>query len=273
MKSFALIGKPLGHSLSPQIHALISEITGLQCSYVLSPLEPDEVRPFICGMAEHGLDGLNATIPHKLAALQSVDSLSPEARAIGAVNTVEVAPGGLIGHNTDYHGFGAMLCAAGIGAAGERCVILGSGGSARAVAAYLADAGAAELLVASRDAAEASARFPGLHAVTYEELRRINGGLLVNCTPVGMFPHAEGCPVDEDIVSRFAAVADLVYNPRETRLLALAGRLGCKRADGLYMLAAQAVCAREIWHGAAMGEAVEREVCTRLAKALEAGHE
>lgn len=268
MKSAVLIGKPLGHSLSPQIHALISEITGLQCSYELRPLEADEVRTFIRGMRDAGLDGLNATIPHKLAALRSVDALSPEARAIGAVNTVEVAEGGLVGHNTDYHGFGAMLEAAGIKAAGERCVILGSGGSARAAAAYLADAGAFGLLIASRDRHDAASRFPGIRAVSYEELKGVSGGLLVNCTPLGMHPHPEGCPVPEAVAGSFAAVADLVYNPRETKLLAMAARLGLKRADGLYMLAAQAVRAREIWHGAKMGPAVEREVYLRLDKAL-----
>ena len=262
---FALIGKPLGHSLSPQIHALISEIVGSPCAYDLQPLDPEEVRPFIRGMAGHGLDGLNATIPYKLAALQSMDSLSPEAQAIGAVNTVELSvEGGLTGHNTDYHGFGAMLSEAGITVRGQRCAIMGSGGYARAVAAWLADAGASDVLVASRDRAEAAKRFPGLKAVCYDELAHDSGGLLVNCTPVGMHPHPEGCPVRQDVIGRFSAVADLIYNPRETALLSTAKRLGCKVADGLYMLSAQAVKAREIWHRRAFGQAVEREVYRRL---------
>lgn len=269
MKNFALIGKPLGHSLSPEIHALISDITGLACTYVLKPLEPDEVRPFIRGLRANGFEGMNATIPYKLAALESVDSLSPEAGAVGAVNTVEVADGGLVGHNTDYHGFGAMLNAAGIKVRGERCVILGSGGAARAVAAWLADAGASELTVASIEMPDAVARFPGARVIPFEELGGVSGNLLVNCTPVGMHPHPEGCPATEAAVGRFAAVADLVYNPRETKLLSIAGRLGLKRADGLYMLAAQAVRAREIWHGAPMGAEVEKEVYDRLGRALE----
>lgn len=271
MKSFALIGKPLGHSLSPQIHELISEIMGLQCTYALKPLEQDEVLPFIRNMKANGLDGLNATIPYKLAALQSVDTLSPEARAIGAVNTVEATVGGLVGHNTDYHGFGAMLSAAGIHVAGERCVVLGSGGAARAAVAYLADAGASELLLASRDKESATARFPGVRAITYQELEGVKGGLLVNCTPLGMHPHAQGCPVAEAVVGNYAAVADLVYNPRETMLLQLAARHGLKRADGLYMLAAQAVRAREIWHGVKLDGEVEGEVTMRLDAALRRG--
>jgi shikimate dehydrogenase len=178
---------------------------------------------------------------------------------------------GLVGHNTDYHGFGAMLDAAGINVKGERCVILGSGGAARAVAAYLADAGAAELLVASIEIADAIVRFPSVRVVSFEELGGVSGDLLVNCTPLGMHPHPEGCPVSESVAGRFAAVADLVYNPRQTRLLTIAARLGLKRADGLYMLAAQAVRAREIWHGALLGAEVEREVYERLGKTLEGG--
>ena len=268
---FALIGKPLGHSLSPQIHGLISEATGLSCEYELKPLEPDEVRPFIQGMGERGIDGLNATIPYKLSALQSVDALSPEAAAIGAVNTVEVTADGLVGHNTDYYGFGAMLQDAGITVRGRRCVILGSGGSARAVAAYLIDAGASEVLLASRDRADASARFPGIKAVSYGELEGSSGGLLVNCTPLGMHPKPEGCPVTKAVVGRFEAVADLIYNPMRTKLLDLAEGLGRKRAGGLYMLAAQAVRAREIWHKVTIGPEVERDVCRRLQNVIEGG--
>jgi len=269
MKKFALIGKPLGHSLSPQIHTLISEITGVQCSYELRPLEPDEVRPFLHNLSSEGLDGLNVTIPYKLTAFETVDTLSPEAQAVGAVNTIEVQPGGLVGHNTDTHGFGAMLQAAAIEVKGERCVILGSGGAARAAVAWLAGHGASEVLIASRDKQEASARFPGVHVVSYTELEGITGGLLVNCTPLGMHPHPAGCPVSESIVGRFSSVADLVYNPRETKLLAIAARLGLQRADGIYMLASQAVRAREIWHGEPMGAGVERQVYERLANLLE----
>ncbi len=264
-----MIGKPLGHSLSPRIHALISEIAGIPCDYELRPLEPEQVKPFLRSLGENGIDGVNATIPYKLAALENMDSLTREAKAVGAVNTVQRLPSGeLVGHNTDYHGFGAMLAEAGIAVKGKRCAILGSGGSARAVAACLSDAGAAEILLASRDQADAAARFPGLLAVDYSALAGMPGGLLVNCTPVGMHPHGDGCPVGEAVVGQFEAVADLIYNPRETVLLARAKRWGLRTADGLMMLAAQAVRAREIWHRRDIGPAVEQEVFRRLDKEL-----
>lgn len=266
---FALIGKPLGHSLSPQIHALISQVTGIACTYELQLLEPEQVRPFIKGLRMNGFDGMNATIPYKLSAHESVDTLSPEARAIGAVNTVELQPeGSLAGHNTDYHGFGAMLTDAGIAVSERRCAILGSGGSARAVAAYLMDTGASDVLLASRDKADAARRFPGLKAVSYDELGHYHGGLLVNCTPVGMHPNPDDCPVAESMIGQFESVADLIYNPRETLMLARAKRMGCTTADGLMMLVAQAVRAREIWHRVPMGPSVEREVYLRLDRAM-----
>lgn len=271
MKAFALIGSPLGHSLSPEIHALISEISALPCTYALCLLEPDAVRPFILRMTDVGLDGLNVTIPYKPAAFACMDALSAEAEAVGAVNTVEVTPYGLVGHNTDCHGFSAMLAFAGIDAAGGPCAVLGSGGSARAVLAALAEAGAPEIVLVSRAPQDAANRFPGVRTASYEELKGIKGHLLVNCTPVGMHPAVDGCPVPEHVVGRFAAVADLVYNPRETRLTSAARRLGLKVADGLYMLAAQAVRAREIWHGAALGCEVEKEVYLRLDTALRRG--
>ncbi len=269
---FALIGKPLGHSLSPRIHALISEIAGIPCDYELRPLEPEQVKPFLRSLGENGIDGVNATIPYKLEALNSMVILSREAFAIGAVNTVELLPGGgLMGHNTDYHGFGAMLASSGISVKGQCCAILGSGGSARAVAAWLVDAGAAEVFLASRDKSDAATRFPGLRAVEYCELQGVSGGLLVNCTPVGMHPNEDGCPVGEAVIGQFAAVADLIYNPRETVLIQHAKQLGCCTADGLMMLAAQAVRAREIWHKRSIGADVEREVYLRLDGELRGG--
>ena len=265
--TFALIGKPLGHSLSPLIHEKISEVTGHNCDYMLRPLEPHEVRPFIRGFSLSGIDGINVTIPYKTVAADAVDACSPEAKAIGAVNTISVGRDGLTGHNTDYHGFLAMLAAAGIDPRGKQCVLLGSGGSARAVAAALMDSGASELLIASRDAAQAAQRFPGLGAIDYAALGSTGGYLLINCTPVGMYPLVDVCPVEQAVVGCFEAVADLIYNPRQTQLLQAAQAAGCAVADGLHMLVAQAVKAREIWHGVGLGADVEQKVIAALGEA------
>lgn len=271
MKRFALIGNPLGHSLSPQIHEHISEVSGLPCAYSLHPLEKGEVRPFLDALrgGAGALDGVNVTIPYKLEAHACMDALSPEAKEIGAVNTVAVdASGALVGHNTDCHGFGAMLTHAGIDARGLRCVVLGGGGSARAAVAYLRQAGAGDIWVVSRDASSAAARFPGVAVAGYGALDGLSGGLLVNCTPLGMHPHTEGCPADEAVIGRFDAAADLVYNPLETVFLRRAARLGLRRAGGLMMLVAQAVRAREIWHGRPLGPGAEAEVYRRMAPSV-----
>ncbi len=270
MNFYVLIGNPLGHSLSPRIHALISEVTGVPCEYALMPLETGAVEPFLRSLAEGGIDGVNVTIPHKVLAAQSVDALSPEARSLGAINTIRPTPRGTVGHNTDLHGFQAMLDAAGIAPEGQRCAVLGAGGSARAVTAVLRQRHAAEIFVVSRQPEAVTTPFPGAQLIDYDKLRGMDGGLLVNCTPVGMSPRVEGCPVDGAVVARFGAVADLIYNPKETVLLRMSAERGLPRANGLLMLVAQAVRAREIWEDARYGTAVERAVHDRLAAEWEA---
>ena len=257
MLRFALIGQPLGHSLSPLLHRYIAEAAGFSCEYLLRPLQPEGVRPFISGMAAAGLQGINVTIPYKLAALEAVDEVTATARAIGAVNTVAMMNGRTTGHNTDYYGFGAMLAAAGIDPAGRSATVLGSGGAARAAVAWLVDSGC-EVTVASRS----ETPLFGAKAISFDSIGC--GYLLVNATPVGMAPHVDGCPVAEETLRRFAAVADLVYNPRQTRLLQASSALGLACADGLYMLVAQAVRAQEIWQGIQLGQPVERAVYDRL---------
>ena len=194
MRRYALIGNPLGHSLSPQIHGLISEVTGTRCEYRLMPMAADAVGPFLRSLPGSGIAGVNVTIPHKQLAAQNVDELSPEARVLGAINTIQVTESGTTGHNTDVHGFRAMLASAGIAVAGKRCVILGAGGSARAVSAALQAEGAAEILVVSRDPGKVTAPFPGAKLIAYSELLGVQGNALVNCTPVGMHPQTGQSP-------------------------------------------------------------------------------
>lgn len=268
MKHFALIGYPLGHSLSPLLHGYIAKETGLDFTYTLHPILPDQVPDFIHNLAKSGIDGLNVTIPHKLSALASVDGLSQEAQEIGAVNTVQVTAYGNIGHNTDYYGFGAMLRHAGISFAGKNALVLGSGGSARAVVAYLADHGAGQIYMASRNRQEAAILFPQVETVEYDEIHRLHGGVIVNCTPVGMSPHVDACPLQDGDCAGFEAVADLVYNPRRTRLIALAQRMGQTTSDGLYMLVAQAVQSQRIWQNIDLSPSVEEAVYQHMSREM-----
>ncbi len=216
--------------MSPKIHNLI---TGN--GYRLFERAPDEVGEFV---KNSGLSGFNVTVPYKKTVVPFLDSLSDEAVRTGAVNTVVCKNGKLCGHNTDVYGFKALLKKADIGVHGKRAVILGSGGAAAAVKAALTDLGAKEIFTVSRSGE--------LNYTNVYDLKTAD--LIVNATPVGMFPFEDGCPVEFSRFERIGAAVDLIYNPLRTHFTDNAQRLGIKTADGLYMLVAQAVRSCELFY-------------------------
>lgn len=247
---YGLLGGKLGHSLSPQIHELFFQYTGIDGSYRLLETEAAAL-PQRLQQLRNTFDGCNVTIPHKIAVMPLLDKIAPEAAAIGAVNTIHFTAAGAWGYNTDYFGFGRMLAYNGIEVDGRRAAILGSGGAARAVTAYLADQGAEELYLVTRTPEKVDPHFyeiaPGLQVISYDELRRLDGRLLVNCTPVGMYPRTEASPVGSSVTAAFTAAVDLIYNPAQTLFLQQAKAAGHQAVNGLFMLVAQAVAAQEIW--------------------------
>lgn len=319
MKRFCLIGEHLSHSLSAVIHTRLFELLGVQGRYDLRELSPAEAASAAQRLTGEGYDGFNVTIPYKEVILPQLSGLSPEAAAIGAVNTVAAgrpplapevhlahrlaasrgsdngAPSqpspckplaggpaegeqpptgtGLYGYNTDYAGFGQMLQSAGIDPAGGVAAVLGTGGAYRAAAAWLLDCGVKRLYAVTRRPSQAGerARLPGwreddrLQVIGYDAIKGIAGALVVNATPVGMFPHTGVSPVGEQILSKFDAAADLIYNPRETEFLRLARQVGKPAVNGLTMLVAQAVAAQEIWLGRSIDPAVVGALTAELA--------
>ena len=248
---YGLLGHPLGHSLSPQLHDLL----GLG-DYALWDLEEEDAIRFV---REGDWAGLNVTIPYKRAVLPLMDELSREAAAAGAVNTVERRGGRLIGHNTDVDGFLSMARRAGIPLKGRSAVILGAGGAAGAAAAALESAGASVTTVSRRG----KVRFGDLQALTDTQV-------LVNATPVGMSPDADGLPCDIGLFPKLEAVLDLIYNPLRTRLDLAAEARGVLRGDGLWMLAAQGACSEGIWLKKAPGEETVERAYRALKKATTA---
>jgi shikimate dehydrogenase len=228
---YGLIGEHLGHSYSPFIHSLLGS-----SPYQLVSLRPEELGPFI---KAGDFAGLNVTIPYKKAVMPYLDHIAPEARAIGAVNTIVRRPDGLWGYNTDYQGFLYAAERAGISLKGKKVLVLGSGGASAAVQAAAAGAGAAEVLVVSRTG-----------ALNYENVYAEKGAeIIVNATPVGMYPRNRGKLVE---LSRFCScrgVIDLVYNPLYTPLLLDARELGIPFSNGLSMLVAQAKYASDLFQG------------------------
>lgn len=230
-KIYGLIGNPLGHSFSPQIHAGLGDYV-----YKLFPMEEDAVGPFLTARE---FEAINVTIPYKQTVMPYCDRIAPEALAIGSVNTiVKEADGTLSGYNTDYFGFKLMLERAGIAVEGKKCLVLGSGGSSKTVVCVLTDMGASSVTVISRSGEN-----------NYDNIdRHSDADVIVNTTPVGMYPKNGAQAVDLDRFSRLTGVADLIYNPEKTALILQAERKGIPCTGGLYMLVAQGAKASEFFH-------------------------
>ncbi|MDH7570090.1 MAG: shikimate dehydrogenase [Armatimonadota bacterium] len=257
----AVWGWPVRHSLSPPMHNAAFRHLGMDWCYVPFAVAPQHLADAVRGVRALGIVGVNATIPHKEALVQLVDEVDPEARAVGAVNTIHNDGGVLRGYSTDGEGFLGALQREGFDPAGKRAVILGAGGSARCVAVALARAGAAHLTIANRTPERAAqlahlvqsrggvADATGLHP---QPLQRAIAGadLLVNTTSVGMHPHEDDpLLVPEEALHPGLLVYDLIYSPPETRLLAAARRRGARTANGLLMLVLQGAASFRIWTG------------------------
>lgn len=251
---FGLIGEKLGHSLSPQIHNLFFKELGLDNTYDLIELKPEELEEFLA-TAGNTYAGLNVTIPYKVDVMESLKSVSLDAKAIGAVNTIQFKGENGFGFNTDYFGFGRMLDNAGIKLANKTVVMLGNGGAAKAVLQYILSQFPAEVYVATRDEDKAReklvdflTRKEDIKFVSYEELAtRVHGDVMINTTPVGMHPNVDDSPVTKEALAGYEAAVDIIYNPEVTKFLAYGKEQGCVTCNGLYMLVAQAIASEEIW--------------------------
>jgi shikimate dehydrogenase len=254
----AVIGDPVEHSLSPALHNAAFAALGLDWVYVAFRVPAGSAPAAVEAMRTLGLAGLSVTMPHKEAVAAAVDRLAPGAAALRSVNTVAWAAGELVGSSTDGDGFLAALADEGVDPAGRRCLVLGAGGAARAVAHALGQAGAARVGVAGRRPAAAAAAAalagPAGAVVAGVDLRRQLAAcdLVVNATPAGMRP-GDGAPfgIEADWLPRGIFVADLVYHPPTTALIAAARAAGAEATNGLGMLVHQAARQVELWTGRA----------------------
>ena len=231
-KRCGLIGEKLGHSFSPAIHGKLADY-----EYRLYELSPEQLGPFL---EKKEFDGLNVTIPYKKTVIPYCDELTEAAKSIGSVNTiVKRADGTLLGHNTDYDGIMWLLKNAGAQVLGKKAVVLGTGGASLTVQAALRNLGAAQVVVISRSGED-----------NYENIaRHSDAKILINATPVGMYPKTGVSPVSLDTFTALEGVFDVVYNPAKTQLLLEAEKRGIPCANGLGMLVAQAKAACERFTG------------------------
>lgn len=249
-KLYGLIGERLGHTYSPLIHREILKETGIKGHYGLFQVERCNLKYAVSGLKALSYNGVNVTIPYKTEIIKYLDNLSAEAEKIGAVNVINIDKSGIsTGYNTDYHGFGMMLDNANIKIKNEGAVILGTGGASKAVIQYLKDNGAGDILLVTRDIDTAAKKYPDYRITTYNDLNRLKDySIIINSTPVGMYPNIDFSPVDSKYLKGFSYAIDLIYNPSQTLFLKLAAEEGLKTINGLYMLIAQAVKSQEIWN-------------------------
>lgn len=264
---YGLIGSKLSHSISPQIHSLIFEKCLFDGSYDLIEVPQDKLPEIIDRLKNEGYAGFNVTVPYKKEIMKYIDSMSQEAIRVGAVNTVSLN-GQSTGYNTDYQGFGLSLEKSGFDPKGKKCAVLGSGGSAHAVVAYLEDHDATDIIIVTRDTEAALFTFPGLSCQSIDSFKAHGFDIVINTTPVGMYPNMTGCPIPMERLAGAGFVMDLIYNPAETLLLKYAGELGINHANGLYMLVAQAICAEEIWLGIKIDKSLVSSIYEEIKKSL-----
>ena len=249
MEFLGVLGEKLPHTYSPIINKRIMELINVEGAYKKFELPRGNMQKFIDGVKTLDIRGFNVTIPYKEEVMSFLDYISDEAKNIGAVNTVVNKAGKLCGYNTDYFGFYSTLKIANIDVKGKRTVILGSGGASKAIREVLLDDGAEEVYIVSRypQYSSENSKDKRVKLINYDELAKLNGYLLVNSTPVGMYPKVGVSAVGDEIIEKFQAVVDIVYNPTETEILKRARSLGKISIGGLYMLVGQAVKA-EIIH-------------------------
>lgn len=259
-----LIGEVLGHSLSPVIHEKLFHKLSIPGRYDLIEIPKDHFDEVLRDTLT-ARDGLNVTIPYKLDVIPFLDDISPEAKTIGAVNTIARTDGKLVGYNTDYFGFQRTLRKIDAKVNGKTAVVLGHGGASRAIIQCLYDEGAAEIRVISRHPEKVDSDLRSfaeerrVRLMDYAAFEReAEGALLVNATPVGMYPKVGVSPISEEAARHFSKVIDIIYNPKETRLLHDASH--ADKANGMYMLVMQAIAAEEIW--------LEREIPDRIAEEI-----
>lgn len=274
---FAVLGQSLPHTWSPYIHNSLFDAAGINAVYLPVTVPPERLGS-VTDVFRSCFSGFNVTIPYKEKILPFLDDVDEAARVCGAVNTVEIRNGRMIGHITDGLGMLRAIEEKGVETHQADVLILGGGGAAR-VAGYAFLSRGGRVTFAVRDTQKGDALAHALAKTQQDGLRRLSvrplagcaeaHDILINCTPVGMYPHVDACPVSADVIARCRAVFDAVYNPRETRLLALARQNGLPTIEGLGMLFYQAVEAQKFWFGDRVASKTEQsriysELQTRL---------
>lgn len=258
---YGVLGEKLGHSLSPRIHNMIFEEIGVEGAYRLFEVPREKVEEFVSAMKLLKIKGVSVTIPYKSIIMKHLDVISPEAERIGAVNTIALKGEELHGYNTDYFGFGYLVETNNMELEGKTVVVLGNGGVTKAIVQYLKDANVNKIYIVSRTPEHTKGiEGENLEIINCNQLKNIQGEILINATPIGMFPNEEECPIEDEIINNYDTIVDLIYNPSKTILMSKAEVMGKKVIGGLSMLIGQGVRQQEIWQKRKIDEQVIKDI-------------
>ena len=257
MKRFAVIGDPIAHTLSPNLHQEVYRQLELDASFEQIHVTPNSLDSFI---NSNKLDGFNVTIPHKLSIIPFLKGLDEAAKTIGAVNCVHNGKG----YNTDWIGFLKAMELNGVDLNGKDCTIFGAGGAARAIAYGLVQADVNSILISNRTQTKADQLLDWINSIFPTNFQSKNSDIIINCTPLGMWPDTESMPEVE--IQNGQILADTIYNPLETAWLKAGKTKGAKTIDGLDMFIAQGLASADIWFGEKISEKIKLEDIKKVLK-------
>ena len=274
-KAYGIIGNPVEHSFSPILQNTIASVCGDNCAYLPFKVEKGEVKKALEGAFALGFEGFNVTVPHKVEVLDCLDGIDPLAEKIGAVNTLKRTEKGYKGYNTDILGLGKCFEIEGFSLEGEKCVILGAGGAAKAAVVLAAEKNAAEIYIINRtvekaeNIAESVRKFYNgkIYAAGYDFLMKIpSPKYVINTTSAGMGDGVWKSVVEDiNLFKGVKAVVDIVYVPWETKILHDAAQMGCAAVNGFNMLIYQGIASYEIWHDTKIENEKAKEIRNILA--------
>ena len=280
-----LIGKPVGHSISPFIHNTLAERLGFNLAYMTFKVEKGEVATAVKGAYALNIKGMNVTVPHKQEVMEAVVEIDELAKNIGAVNTLVRVEGGYKGYNTDYYGIKRQLVCDDIDIAGRDVIILGAGGASRAVTFMCAVTGAARVYLLNRSVDKAAGLADDVNTYVggkrvyampldgYKELEGYGGGskkyIVIQTTSKGLYPDVDGTPVEDGrFYDMIEAAVDIIFNPSETRFMKLSREHGARAYNGLEMLLYQGVEAFELWNDVKVPDELCRELYLLMKKEM-----
>ena len=250
MKKFAVIGNPIGHSLSPHLHNYVYNSLGIEANYEKLKIQINEIPSIIDDLRNGVLSGINVTIPHKENIMQYLDDINPRAKSIGAVNIVMKNENKLFGNNTDWFGFTMSLKKNEIDVSGKEVIALGAGGAAKSILFALKQSGVKKIILLNRTLQKAEELqdeivFP--NSLDYSVQMIKNNSIIINTTPIGML--SEQCPIDLGLLHKNQTIIDVIYTPFQTALIKFGNKIGAKTLNGLDMFIYQALTSMDLWFG------------------------